>query len=352
MAKYKSHAQRPKYGIPQRVWRLLIGIVIVSLVGVLIAHGLYNRGLQPVSDSQQTKIFTVEQGSTVKQVASDLQDQKLIRSAWAMELYIHSKDLTEKLQAGTYALSPSQGTPKIVKTMTQGVVTTRLVTILPGQRIDQVQASLINDGFSPEDVKAALDPSQYSDLPVMAFKPANVNTLEGLLWPDSFQKDPSTVPSQIIRESLVAMGEHLTPEIQAAFARQGLSTYQGVTLASILIQEVSKPTDQAQAAQVFLKRLKSDMVLGSDVTARYGAIAAGRAPSLTYDSPYNTLQNKGLPPTPISTINSTSLAAAAYPAATEWLYFVAGDDGTTHFSKTFAEHEALAEKYCHKLCGR
>jgi UPF0755 protein len=331
---------------------LLFGIVVLSLAGVFIAHNLYNKGLGPVSTSQQTQIFTVKQGTTVKQIAQNLEDEKLIRSAWAMELYVHSKELTEKLQAGTYALSPSDGTPKIIKTMSQGVVATRLVTILPGQRIDQVRASLINDGFSPDAVDAALVPSQYSDLPALAIKPANVNTLEGLLWPDSFQKDPTTSPEVIIRESLVAMGEHLTPDIQASFARQGLTTYQGVTLASILIQEVNKPADQSQAAQVFYKRLKSDMVLGSDVTARYGAIAAGRAPSLTYESPYNTLKVKGLPPSPISTISQGALNAAANPAATDWLYFVAGDDGVTHFSKTFEEHEALADKYCHKLCGR
>lgn len=352
MANYKTHGRTSGFGLPKRIWVLLVVIVAFVIGGVIIAHNLYNKGLGPVSESQQTKIFTVKQGSTVKQIAQNLEDEKLIRSAWAMELYVHSKELTEKLQAGTYALSPSDGTPKIIKTMTQGVVATRLVTILPGQRIDQIRASFINDGFSPDAVDAALVPDQYSDLPALAIKPASVHTLEGLLWPDSFQKDPTTSPEVIIRESLVAMGQHLTPEIQASFARQGLTTYQGVILASILIQEVNKPADQAQAAQVFYKRLKMGMVLGSDVTARYGAIAAGRAPSLTYDSPYNTLINKGLPPSPISTISQNALNAAANPAATDWLYFVAGDDGVTHFSKTFEEHEALADKYCHKLCGR
>lgn len=352
MAKYRNYSKQSRLGLPNRVWILLIAVLALSLFGIILAHNLYNRGLEPVSNSQQTQIFTVKRGSTVKEIAGNLEDTKLIRSAWAMELYVHSNELSEKLQAGTYALSPSQGTQAIVKTMTRGDVATRLVTILPGQRIDQIRASLINDGFSPDAVDAALVPDQYSDLPALAIKPANIHTLEGLLWPDSFQKDPTTSPGVIIRESLVEMGQQLTPDIQASFARQGLTTYQGVTLASILIQEVNKPTDQAQAAQVFLKRLKSDMVLGSDVTARYGAIAAGRSPSLTFDSPYNTLQTKGLPPSPISTINSTSLVAAANPAATDWLYFVAGDDGTTYFSKTFEEHQALTDKYCHKLCGR
>jgi UPF0755 protein len=191
-------------------------------------------------------------------------------------------------------------------------------------------------------------------MPVLAFKPATVDTLEGLLWPDSFQKDPTTDPTVIIRESLSAMAQHLTPDVQAAFANEGLTTYQGVTLASLVEQEVGsgKLSDQTQVAQVFLSRLKAGSTLGSDVTARYGAIQAGKAPSLSYDSPYNTLIHKGLPPTPISTISASSLAAAIHPANTNWLYFVSGDNGTTYFSTNLQDHETQAQQHCHKLCGR
>jgi len=128
--------------------------------------------------------------------------------------------------------------------------------------------------------------------------------------------------------------------------------YQGLTLASIVEQEVNKPTDQTQVAQVFLSRLKSGMTLGSDVTANYGAIEAGQSPKLSYDSPYNTLIHTGLPPTPISTINTGALNAAAHPATTNWLYFVTGDDGTTYYSTTLQDHQTQTQQYCHKLCSQ
>jgi UPF0755 protein len=185
----------------------------------------------------------------------------------------------------------------------------------------------------------------------LADKPANAS-LEGLLYPDSFQKDANTNPSQIISESLVEMGQHLTPSLQAAFAAEGLTTYQGITLASIVEQEVSKPSDQAQAAQVFLSRLKLNMPLGSDVTALYGAIVAGQTPSLTYNSPYNTLLHTGLPPTPISNVNAQALNAVAHPANTNWLYFVTGDNGTTYFEQTAQQHQADTNAYCHVLCSQ
>lgn len=342
---------RRKSRVPRRIWGLLIILLILVVAGMVVSRQLYNNGLQPVSSSQQTQIFEVEKGSTVKQIATKLEDTHLIRSAWAFQLYVHSKELGSRLQAGTYALSPSQGTARIVNTMTTGQVTSRLVTILPGRRLDQVRADLINAGFAPAAVDKALDPSQYADLPVLTFKPAGVNSLEGLLWPDSFRKDGSTLPGDIVRQSLQAMGEHLTPDIQAAFAAQGLTTYDGVKLASIVIQEVNKSSDQAMAAQVFLTRLKSGTNLGSDVTARYGAIMAGKEPNLSYDSPYNTHLHTGLPPTPISTISASALTAAAHPAPTDYLFFVAGDDGTTYFSHTIEEHEALTKEHCHKLCG-
>jgi len=351
MADYYA-PDRKAAGVPRRIWLLVLALLGLVVVGALLARHVYYQDLQPRSSSQTTQLFTVDRGTSVKQIASGLQDHQLIKSAWAFQLYVHSKELGSQLQAGTYAFSPSESVQQIVKTLTVGHVKTNLVTILPGRRIDQVQADLINAGFDPQSVKKALEPSQYSDLPALAYKPANVSSLEGLLWPDSFQKDSSTDPSQIIRESLTEMGQHMTPDLQAAFAAEGLSPYSGLILSSIVIQEVNKPADQAQAAQVFMSRLKSGSTLGSDVTTRYGSIIAGKSPNnLSFDSPYNTHLHPGLPPTPISTISASALAAAAHPAPTTWLYFVTGDDGNTYFSTNLQDHQALTQKYCHKLCG-
>lgn len=352
-----SRFERPKRrNIPRRLFVLFVVLVILTSASLAVVRRAYNKGLGAVSNDQTTQVVTIETGSSSKQIGTLLANKHLIRSSWAFELYIHSKNLGDKLQAGTYALSPSQSTPDIIATIKKGSVTTNLVTILPGKRIDQVRAGLINAGFTPDSVDKALDPAQYADISTLAYKPAGAS-LEGLLFPDSFERTADTDPSVIIRESLQEMASKLTPDVQAAFANQGLSTYQGLVLASMLEKEVSKPTDRAQAAQVFLLRKKNGMMLGSDVTAIYGAINAGKntlsqAQMLAYDSPYNTLIHQGLPPTPISSVSASSLQAASHPASTDWLYFVAGDDGTTYFSHTNEEHEALTAKYCHKLCGQ
>ncbi len=345
----QPHTRRQRLKIFLAVSLLIVALLIAAAVIML---RVYNDNINAVSKSPKQQLVTIKEGASANQIADLLHNDHLIRSAWAFEWYIRSHNERGDLKAGTYALAPNQTVAEIVNILVQGKVQTNLVTIYPGSRIDQVRADLINDGFSPASVDAALQPAQYADLPVMAFKPANVNTLEGLLYPDSFQKTAATSPSVIIRESLAEMGQHLTPTLQSAFVSEGLSTYQGIILASIVGQEASKSTDQAQIAQVFLKRLGMGMMLQSDQTAFYGAILAGQPPSVSYNSPYNTYDINGLPPTPISNVNAQSLNAAAHPANTDWLYFVAGDNGTVYFEQTAAQHQADIQQYCHKLCSQ
>lgn len=346
-----KYTRQSRSRFPRRL--LIVGVLFLALIVVAagVVRHVYNQNLRPVSDSQQTVIVTIPSGSSLKEISAQLSESGVIRNNWVFEWYVHSHELSNKLRAGTYAFSPSQPLPEIVETLTAGEVTTRLVTIIPGRRIDQVRADLINDGFPVNDVDAALDINQYRDLPVMAYVPKDVTSLEGLLFPDSFQRTEDTDASEVVRRSLEEMGRYLTPALQQKFADNGLTVYQGIILASMIEREVANEQDRPQVAQVFLTRLEKGMTLGSDVTAIYGAIKDGAEPSVRHDSAYSTSLNKGLPPGPVSTVSASSLKAAANPAATDWVYFVSGDDGTTHFSKTLEEHEANTDRYCTELCG-
>ncbi|HSX34760.1 MAG TPA: endolytic transglycosylase MltG, partial [Candidatus Saccharimonadales bacterium] len=214
----------------------------------------------------------------------------------------------------------------------------------------QIRATLISYGFSEKEVDAALDPESHLANPALVDKPDGAS-LEGYIYPDSYEKTSGTDPHEIIAQALGEMNKTLTPALRDSFAEQGLSTYQALIIASMVEKEVSTQNDRNQVAQVFIKRLHDGMLLGSDVTAFYGAITANQKPSVTYDSPYNTLLHKGLPPTPISNVSASSLKAVANPSQTDWVYFVTGDDGVTHFSHTLDEHNAAVSQYCHKLCS-
>lgn len=338
-----------------RFWLLLVLCFFIISIGgaAFIARHYYLANLKPLSNSENFELITVQSGATVKQIADELETKKVIRKSWAFQWYVRNSEARDTLQAGTYSLRPSQSVEEIVDIMTKGAIATDWITILPGKRLDEVKSAMINSGFKPEDVQAAFNPQLYEDHPALVDKPRGAS-LEGYLYPETFQKNAQTSPEVIIRASLDQMQSYLTPELRANIVKQGLTVHQGVILASIVEREVTNnnPEDRPKVAQVFLKRLKGDILLQSDATASYGAVLAGEEPSSRYDSAYNTYANKGLPPTPISNVTQSSLQAVANPAPTDFLYFVSGDNDINYFSRTIAEHEAFVKAYCQRKCGR
>ena len=325
-------------------------LVLLLISGGLGLHAWYNRNLGAVSSSHQTVYFPIATGSSLQEIAQDLKRAHLIRSVTAFEAYVRGRQLYSKMQAGTYALSPSMSTPTIVSKIVNGEVSSSYLTILPGKTVSQIRQTFKQAGYSDTVLDVAFDPDTYPDESVLASLPPGAS-LEGFLYPDSFQKITNTSAQAIIRESLEEMQKHLTPDIVRGFSARGLNTYQGVTLASIVYQESGDPKYESTVAQVFLSRLGQGIMLGSDVTAFYAAGLVGQGHTLGVDSPYNTRIHTGLPPGPIGNMTEDALKAVAHPAGTDYLYFVAGDNGVLHFSHTEAEHEQAIKQYCTKECS-
>lgn len=348
-----------KYSKGKSVSRISGKAIAISIVAVLLvlvisggvaARVWYSAQLKPVNANQtKTVIVTIKTGTSATQVAEQLESEGLIRSAQGFMWYLRNTGLRDSIQAGTYELSPSQSVADIANVITEGKVRKDLFTILPGKRLDQIKASFIKAGFSEAEVNDALNPANYKSHPALVAKPANA-TLEGYLFPDSFQRTSTTTAQQIVKQSLDEMAEALTPEIIDGFQKQGLGIHQGITLASIITKEGSGDAQKTMAG-VFYNRLRSGIPLGSDVTYQYIADITGQERSADIDSPYNTRKYGGLPPGPISNVTKSALQAVAFPQQTDYLFFVAGDDGTIYFSKTQAEQDANAQKYCQKLCS-
>jgi UPF0755 protein len=316
--------------------------VIGVLLGgaAVVAQRVYVSQLKPLSQSDNFQLIEVPLGATVKQIGDTLQEKGIIRKSWAFQWYVRNRDFRDKLQAGTYALRPNQSVQDIVNILASGKVQTNNFTIYPGLTLSEVKQDLINKGgFTPEAVEAALQPAQYENHPALSDKPKGAS-LEGYLYPETFQKDSSTTPEDIIRASLDQMQLRLSPSLRQAFVAQGLTVHQAVTLASVVESEVGNAADRQKVAQVFLKRLKIGMPLQSDVTVHYGNSVKNDA--------YNTYGHTGLPYGPISNVSDDSLTAVAHPAATDYLFFVAGDDGVTYFSSTQAEHDQAVRDHCSK----
>lgn len=348
-------ANKPKLPRPSKRLLVIVAAVILLLVGGGISlRGWYVHNLSPVSSTASVQYFTVASGASLHQVAVKLKSAGLIRNSRAFETYVRSHELHDKLQAGTFSLSPSTGVEQIVKKIVDGDVAKNLLTILPQKRLDEIKQAFVSAGYTSEQVKVAFDPASYRTHPALASLPPGAS-LEGYLYPDSFQKQANTPATDIVRESLEEMQKYLTQDVINGFSAQSLNIYQGITLASIVAQETDDPAYQPIVAQVFFLRLKQGMKLQSDPTPNYAADTSGQPRNLNIDSPYNTYLHAGLPPGPISNMTKDALNAVAHPATTDYLYFVAGDhapgqDIKIYFSHTQAEHDDAVKKYCTKGC--
>ncbi len=160
-------------------------------------------------------------------------------------------------------------------------------------------------------------------------------SLEGFLFPATYDFDATTTTAQLVQEQLKAFRENWA-KLDLAYARsKHLNRYDVLIIASMVEKEALAPDDRPKIAAVIYNRLKARMPLGIDATLRYGLHIPGtqsiRRSQLESDSAYNTRKRVGLPPTPIANPGLASLQAAAHPARVDYLYFVRKPDRVHHF---------------------
>ncbi len=345
---------------PQHPRRNKLIVILIAIIGAILAmivggYVWYQQQLAPVtSDTSKRVRVTIESGATLSGIANELKSAKVIRSQAAFALYMKLTGVQDKLKAGVYSLQPSLSTPAIVDHLVSGKQDTFHITFLPGDTLANNRKKLIDVGYSATEVDAAL--IKTYNRPLFASKPAGTD-LEGYIFGDTYEFDESATAESILGRTFDEYEAVLQENnLVAGFQKQGLSLYEGITLASIVQREVTNPTpgtaseDQRQVARVFLNRMKAGMTLGSDVTYQYAARKMGVDPTPTLASPYNTRIHTGLPPGPISAPGAGALIAVANPAANDYLFFLSGDDDVTYFAKTDAEHQQNIINHCQKKC--
>jgi UPF0755 protein len=140
----------------------------------------------------------------------------------------------------------------------------------------------------------------------------------------------------------------LDSELRSEIAKRGYSIHQIVTMASLIEKESRKDEEKPIIAGILWKRLEEGMILGVDATVRF-ALNKWTAPltvaDLNTDSPYNTRKKGGLPPGPISNFSLSSLRAAIMPEASEYYYYLHGNDGQIRYGRTNEEHNENKRNY-------
>jgi UPF0755 protein len=315
---------------------------LAGIAAVVALYIIYRIGLLPAASSGAPQEFHINTGDNAPAVATRLKDAGLIRSRNAWITYVNLHGLRPRLKVGVYLIAPNLSGEEIALRLASGHTVSKHLLVPEGYRLAQIEAAASDAGINKADFAATLK-APHSQ-PFLAGKPADVD-LEGYLFPDSYQVNADTTAATLVNAMLDNFGKRVGPEYMQAFAAQGLSLHQGLTLASIVEREVNISADRPVVAQIFLKRLRIGMQLGSDVTAKYASDLLGVPFNVNIDSHYNTRRYTGLPPGPICSPGLGAMDAVAHPASTDYLFFLTGKDGKTYFAKTYAEHQQNIQKH-------
>lgn len=328
------------------------GILALVIVFAGVVFARYQSDISYFEDDATIVRFAVESGDSVSSVGQRLKNEGLITSKISFEIYARLNNKSN-IKAGNYELTKKMKIPEILEVLNNGQeVKTFSVMFLPGGTVAMAKKSLISAGFYEEEAAGALSKDYSSEFPkLFADKPTNTD-LEGFLFGETHIFEKGTSAEDVIRRFLKDFEDKLVElNLTEKFKKQGLNTYEGITLASIVQRETLDDfNDRKMVAGVFFNRLKAGMNLGSDVTYQYIADKLGVDRSVDLDNPYNLRRYSGLTPTPIATPSIDALRAVAEPATHNYLFFLSGDDDKTYFGVTEADHNNNIKNYCQKKC--
>jgi UPF0755 protein len=300
-------------------------------------------GAAPADDGATTP-FEVVQDESLTRVASRLAADGLIRNQTYFVMFGRLTGSERQLKPGEYALSPSMRPLEILDRLRRGLVVLHQVTIPEGYSIRQIAEVFRAAGIGEPERLIALteSPAFIQELGL------DVPTLEGYLFPDTYAFPRNIDTTDIVRQMVVRFRDTFQPVWMARADELNLTQHQVVTLASIIEKETGAGIERPIISGVFHNRLRMRMPLQSDPTVIYpiknfdGNL---RKVDLIRDNPYNTYRRRGLPPGPIANPGRAALEAALYPSPVDYLFFVARNDGTHHFSRTLREHNKAVDKY-------
>ncbi len=308
--------------------------------GVLLAAAaLGAAGCANGDDAQVT--LTIRRGSSFREAADSLAAHGVIRYPRLFGKYASLRKLDRSIHFGTYFIRRGASWDEVLTTLKFGTGVVDRVTIPEGWPIWDIIPRLAAELEIPADsFEAAV---RDTTLLQRVGAPLATETLEGYLFPDTYDFPEGVSARQAVSMMVDRFEEVWKPEWNAQLAERRMSRHQLVTLASIVEKEVRRGEERPLVAAVYSNRLRIRMPLQADPTVQY---AQKKRPGrvlyrdLKVDSPYNTYRRVGLPPGPIASPGAASLEAALRPADVPFLYFVARPDGRHEFRLTYREHLA------------
>ena len=282
-------------------------------------------------------------GTTLRAAADSLRSARVIRSAAVFDFVASVTGRSgTTVTPGRYFVKRGASTGDVLDQLASGRGRFHRLTIPEGWGIQQI-ARLVRDslGIDADSVRAAArDSSRRARVATTA---ADV---EGYLFPATYDFGEGITAGDVVDSMLTTFEKRWKKEWDPVIAQQGRTRQAVVTLASIVEKEAVRADERERIAAVYVNRLKAGMRLQADPTVLYAmGLVAKRVlyADLRFESPYNTYRVAGLPPGPIASPGTASLAAAVKPAETDAMFFVAFPDGHSRFTRTFDEHTAAVK---------
>ncbi|HQV56557.1 MAG TPA: endolytic transglycosylase MltG [Ilumatobacteraceae bacterium] len=290
-------------------WLALLGIVAGGIVGLW-----YVRKINPDGDPGKAQTFTISATDTIETVSRRLHESGLVSDAALFRWYVKDHGgLT--LTPGYYLVRPNDHMGNVMSVLsTPPSETYTKLTFPEGYTLTKMAARTAEKlpRLSATDFMTAASSGEIRS----AYSLAGQNSLEGLLFPDTYQVSNSETESMVVRRMVTQMERVLRQEqIDTKAAALSLTPYQVLIVASMIEREAKTDGDRAKIARVIYNRIFFDMRLQVDATLYYGQDPNLSFPQLkAIDTPYNTYLHGGLPPTPIANPGRESIHAALNPA--------------------------------------
>lgn len=342
-------------------------IIILSTIGVFSVYSYVSKSLDPVDPDSSTKIaISIPLGSSSTQIATILEENKLITDSRIFKFYLKIKN-EGNFQAGDYELSQSLTLAEIIKELQTGKIIHEAnftVTIPEGKNVLQIAevfSHRLETFTSKEFVEKASDKDFIKKLiakypNVLSDKVLDKEILfplEGYLFAgtyDVFEEKPTV---EDIIDLMVARTNKEISKVFAEVEQTNFSVHEVLTFASVIERESKFKEDRPKVAQVFMNRIKDGKKFQSDVTAAY-ALQEHKVvmnyEDIGIDSPYNTYVVEGLPIGPINSPSLESINAVIEPEGEDFtaIYFYARPSGETHYTSTLDAHNKVKKQYEHE----
>ena len=343
--------------------------IILACVGWMAASDVLALNKEPVTatvtlDKSEFKDVTISYTDadgnakersghqvSVGYVAKQLKDAGIIKYKGLFQLYCSVSHAKTKIDPGTYELSTNYDYRALVKKMQvgSGAMVTTKVTIPEGYTMEQIFQKLEDENVcSYDDLMDAAANYSYNYSFIDQSMQGDAKRLEGFLFPDTYEFYQGMQASSAINKFLENFHDRLTAEMLEKADERGMTMQEVVTVASMIEKEAANDDERAMIAAVIYNRIEAGMPLQIDSTIMY--VLPEHKDVLTVedtkiDSPYNTYQNKGLPPTPIANPGLASIKATLSPASTQALYYALDAESGTHkFFTNYGEFQAFVAK--------